>query len=281
MGQRRRARDVRRQDARRGGPRALARVERSQGTPKHSRASCASTSSSTSVTRFPANRGADVRAPEPGRHEHVPRHVGPVSRRPHRGCALRRRPCALGQRRGGRRGGGVLDRPPGRRRQLHGSRCSRRCSSPTSSARRTAPVSSAMPRGAGSSTPTTTSCERSSHDYGGRGVDTTGDGFFATFDGPARALRCAAAIVEAGPHDRARDPRRRAHRRGDASRRRVCRDGRPHRRARDGGRGELSEVVTTSTVRDLVIGSGLEFDDRGVHTLKGVEGSWQLVALRT
>ncbi len=42
-----------------------------------------------------------------------------------------------------------------------------------------------------------------------------------------------------------------------------------------------SEVVTTSTVRDLVIGSGLEFDDRGVHTLKGVDGSWQLVALRT
>ena len=107
--------------------------------------------------------------------------------------------------------------------------------------------------------------------YGGREVDTTGDGFFATFDGPARALRCAAAIVEAvrtiGLEIRAGVHTGEVTRRGDGYAGMGV-----HIGARVMAVAGASEVVTTSTVRDLVIGSGLEFDDRGVHTLKGVDG---------
>jgi class 3 adenylate cyclase/alpha-beta hydrolase superfamily lysophospholipase len=116
--------------------------------------------------------------------------------------------------------------------------------------------------------------------FGGREVDTTGDGFFATFDGPARALRCAAAIVEAvrtiGLEIRAGVHTGEVTRRGDGYAGMGV-----HIGARVMAVAGASEVVTTSTVRDLVIGSGLEFADRGVHTLKGVQGSWQLLTLRT
>ena len=116
--------------------------------------------------------------------------------------------------------------------------------------------------------------------FGGHEVDTTGDGFFATFDGPARALRCAEAITEAvrtvGLEIRAGVHTGEVTRRGDGYAGMAV-----HIGARVMAVAGASEVVTTSTVRDLVIGSGLEFDDRGTHTLKGVDGSWQLVALRT
>jgi class 3 adenylate cyclase len=114
--------------------------------------------------------------------------------------------------------------------------------------------------------------------YRGKEMDTAGDGFFATFDGPVRALRCAKAIVpsvetlgiqvRAGLHV------------GECEvidnkvgglavniGSRIC------------GLAKPSEVLASQTMKDLVAGSGLRFDDRGAHELKGVPGEWQLFAL--
>ena len=114
--------------------------------------------------------------------------------------------------------------------------------------------------------------------YRGRELDTAGDGFFAAFDGPVRAIRCAQAIgaavsglgiqLRAGLHT------------GEC-------------RTIDGKVGGLavsigarvtslagpSEILVSQTVRDLVAGSGLEFADRGAHELKGVPGSWRVFAV--
>jgi class 3 adenylate cyclase/pimeloyl-ACP methyl ester carboxylesterase len=114
--------------------------------------------------------------------------------------------------------------------------------------------------------------------YKGKEVDTAGDGFFATFDGPVRALRCAKAIVDsvdtlgievrAGLHT------------GECEvidnkvgglavniGSRICGLARP------------SEVLASQTMKDLVTGSGLQFEGRGTHQLKGVPGEWRLFAL--
>jgi class 3 adenylate cyclase len=114
--------------------------------------------------------------------------------------------------------------------------------------------------------------------YRGKEMDTAGDGFFATFDGPVRALRCAKAIVSsvetlgiqvrAGLHV------------GECEvidnkvgglavniGSRIC------------GLAKPSEVLASQPMKDLVAGSGLRFDDRGAHELKGVPGEWQLFAL--
>jgi class 3 adenylate cyclase len=114
--------------------------------------------------------------------------------------------------------------------------------------------------------------------YRGKEVDTAGDGFFATFDGPVRALRCAKAIVDsvetlgvkvrAGLHT------------GECEvidnkvgglavniGSRICGLARP------------SEVLASQTMKDLVAGSGLRFEDRGAHELKGVSGEWRLFTL--
>ena len=111
----------------------------------------------------------------------------------------------------------------------------------------------------------------------GREVKTMGDGFLATFDGPARAIRCAGAVQEE-LRTWGRGPGRHPHRRGRADRRRRRRHGgqhrRPHRRPRRPG-----EVLVSSTVRELVVGSGLEFADRGARTLKGAPGEWRLFAV--
>jgi class 3 adenylate cyclase len=114
--------------------------------------------------------------------------------------------------------------------------------------------------------------------YRGRELDTAGDGFFAAFDGPVRAIRCARAIQEAvallglelrsGLHT------------GEC-------------RTIDGKIGGLavsigarvtslagpSDVLVSQTVRDLVAGSGLAFSERGEHELKGVPGSWRVYAV--
>ena len=113
--------------------------------------------------------------------------------------------------------------------------------------------------------------------YRGIEVKTMGDGFLATFDGPARAVRCAQGICEAvkplGIEVRA-----------------GCHTGEielmgadvggiaVHIGARVGALARPSEVLVSSTVKDLVAGSGLAFADRGEHELKGVPGSWQLYA---
>ena len=114
--------------------------------------------------------------------------------------------------------------------------------------------------------------------YRGRLVQTTGDGILATFDGPARAVRCAQAIANAvrplGLEIRA-----------------GCHTGEielagndvlgiaVHISARISALAESSQVLVSSTVKDLVAGSGLEFDDRGAHMLKGVPSEWRLYAV--
>lgn len=115
--------------------------------------------------------------------------------------------------------------------------------------------------------------------YRGVELDTAGDGFFASFDGPARAIACARAIVEetpalglavrAGVHI------------GECERA----DGKLTGLAvvvgaRVAAKAGAGEVLVSGTVKDLVAGSGIEFDDRGAHELKGVPGEWRVYAVR-
>jgi class 3 adenylate cyclase len=111
----------------------------------------------------------------------------------------------------------------------------------------------------------------------GQEVDTVGDGFLASFDGPARAVRCAKAIVE-GVRDLGLDVRSGLHT-GECE----LVDGKisgiaVHTGARVAKHAGPGEVLVSSTVKDLVAGSGLEFEDRGVRELKGVPGEWRLYA---
>jgi pimeloyl-ACP methyl ester carboxylesterase len=109
-------------------------------------------------------------------------------------------------------------------------------------------------------------------------IDTAGDGFLATFDGPARAIRCALAIrddlrtigleVRAGVHTGEVEWRSDDKPRGIAV----------HVGARVMGLAGAGEVLVSSTTCDLVAGSGLEFEDRGEHVLKGIEGARRLYA---
>jgi class 3 adenylate cyclase len=114
--------------------------------------------------------------------------------------------------------------------------------------------------------------------FRGKEVDTAGDGFFASFDGPARAIRCACAVVEdvrelgielrAGLHT------------GECE----LVDGKVagiavHTGARVAANAQPGEVLVSSTVKDLVAGSGIAFEDRGPHELKGIPGEWRLYAV--
>lgn len=109
----------------------------------------------------------------------------------------------------------------------------------------------------------------------GREIDTAGDGFFAAFDAPARAIRCASAIrgaletigldVRIGLHA------------GECERVGTGLRGLAvHIGARVGGLASPGEILVTSTVRDLVAGSGIEFEDAGTHRLKGIDQPWHL-----
>ena len=114
--------------------------------------------------------------------------------------------------------------------------------------------------------------------YRGREVGTAGDGFLATFDGPARAVHAAGAIrdavrslgveVRAGVHT------------GE-----IELSGQDvtgiavHTGARVAAKADPGEVLVSSTVKDLVAGSGIEFEERGEHELKGVPGTWRLYAV--
>jgi class 3 adenylate cyclase len=111
----------------------------------------------------------------------------------------------------------------------------------------------------------------------GNEVDTAGDGFFAAFDGPARAVRCAKSIVH-GMRELGLDVRSGLHT-GECE----IVDGKMsgiavHTGARVAAHAAPGEVLVSSTVKDLVAGSGLEFEDRGVHELKGIPGEWRLYA---
>ncbi len=114
--------------------------------------------------------------------------------------------------------------------------------------------------------------------FGGVEVDTAGDGFLATFDGPARAIHCATWIrdavrrigieVRAGLHT------------GEVERRdRAVAGVAVHIGARVAALADASEVLVTETVKTLVLGSGILFADRGTHTLKGVADEWRLFAV--
>jgi class 3 adenylate cyclase len=114
--------------------------------------------------------------------------------------------------------------------------------------------------------------------FDGREVDTAGDGFFATFDGPARAIRCAQAII---PAVRPLDLEVRA---GLHTGEVELADGKVagiavNIGARVAAQAASGEVLVSSTVKDLVAGSGLEFEDRGAAALKGIPGEWRLFAV--
>ena len=113
--------------------------------------------------------------------------------------------------------------------------------------------------------------------FRGREVNTSGDGFLAMFDGPQRAIRCAMSIRDAvqalGIEVRAGLHTGECEVRGDDIGGIAV-----HIGARVSALAGPNDVLVSSTLRDLVIGSGLEFDDRGAHTLKGVPGDWHLFA---
>ena len=113
----------------------------------------------------------------------------------------------------------------------------------------------------------------------GREIDTAGDGFLATFDGPARAIRCAIAIseqvrslgieVRAGLHT------------GECEKVGEKLGGiAVHIGARVMGLAKAGEGMGSSTVKDLVAGSGFSFEDRDIHTLKGIPGEWHLFSVQ-
>jgi pimeloyl-ACP methyl ester carboxylesterase len=113
--------------------------------------------------------------------------------------------------------------------------------------------------------------------FRGREIDTAGDGFLASFDGPARAIRCAAAVrersrslgmeIRAGLHTGECEVM--GEKLGGIA---------VHIGSRVAGKAAPGEIVVSQTVRDLVAGSGLSFAERGAHALKGVPGEWRLYA---
>ena len=114
--------------------------------------------------------------------------------------------------------------------------------------------------------------------FRGREVNTSGDGFLAMFDGPQRAIRCAMAIRDAvqalGIQVRAGLHTGECEVRGDDIGGIAV-----HIGARVSALAGPNDVLVSSTLRDLVIGSGLEFEERGAHQLKGVPGEWHLSAV--
>jgi class 3 adenylate cyclase len=112
----------------------------------------------------------------------------------------------------------------------------------------------------------------------GPAVKTTGDGILATFDGPGRAIRCAAALrdelrgiglqIRAGLHTGEVELRD-----GDVGGIGV------HIAARIVAAAQTGEILTSRTVRDLVVGSDIAAEDRGTHALKGIDGTWQLFTI--
>jgi class 3 adenylate cyclase/pimeloyl-ACP methyl ester carboxylesterase len=111
--------------------------------------------------------------------------------------------------------------------------------------------------------------------YRGNEIATAGDGFFATFDGPARGVRCAKAVIEAvrplGLEVRAGLHTGEVETMGDNVGGITV-----HIGARVGALAEASEILVSQTVKDLVAGSGLAFQDAGEHDLKGVPDRWRL-----
>jgi class 3 adenylate cyclase len=113
--------------------------------------------------------------------------------------------------------------------------------------------------------------------YRGIELDTAGDGFFASFDGPARAIRCASAI-RSSVHELGIDVRAGLHAGECEVIDRKVGGAAVHIGARVAAQAGPGEVLVSHTVKDLVTGSGIEFEDRGEAELKGVPGRWRLYA---
>ena len=111
--------------------------------------------------------------------------------------------------------------------------------------------------------------------YDGREIKTVGDGILATFDGPARAVRCAAAIRE-GVAELGLDVRAGLHTGEIELEPNDIAGLAVHIAARISAMADAREILVSSTVKDLVVGSGLAFEDRGSHELKGVPGEWRV-----
>ncbi len=114
--------------------------------------------------------------------------------------------------------------------------------------------------------------------FRGKELDTAGDGFFATFDGPARAIRCASAITE-GVGELGLEVRAGLHTGECEVMNKKVGGIAVHIGARVAAEAAPGEVVVSSTVKDLVAGSGIEFRERGAVELKGVPGEWRLFAV--
>jgi class 3 adenylate cyclase len=114
--------------------------------------------------------------------------------------------------------------------------------------------------------------------YRGEEKDTAGDGFFATFDGPARAIRCAQAVVD-GVRELGLEVRAGVHtgecevHEGKVAGLAVVIGSRVAAAAQGG------EVLVSQTVKDLVAGAGVDLEERGEHELKGVPGTWRVYAV--
>jgi pimeloyl-ACP methyl ester carboxylesterase len=116
--------------------------------------------------------------------------------------------------------------------------------------------------------------------FGGQEVKTTGDGFLTTFDGPGRAIRCALSASEATGAIGL--PLRAGLHAGECERRHGDISGiAVHTAARVAALAGPGEVLVSRTLKDLVAGSGLHFEDRGTHALKGVPDEWRLFAVRS
>lgn len=114
--------------------------------------------------------------------------------------------------------------------------------------------------------------------FGGQEINTTGDGFILAFTGPSRAIQCAQAIrqdlerlgleMRAGLHTGECERRG-----GDLSGLAV------HLASRISGKASPNNILVSSTVKDLVVGSGIAFCDEGINTLKGIPGEWHLFSV--
>jgi len=114
--------------------------------------------------------------------------------------------------------------------------------------------------------------------FGGREIDTAGDGFLTSFDSPASAIKCARAVL-GSVHQIGVDLRIGLHTGecdvvGDKLRGIAV-----HIGARVASKAGAGETLVSQTVKDLVAGSGIEFQDRGLHELKGVPGEWRLYSV--
>ena len=114
--------------------------------------------------------------------------------------------------------------------------------------------------------------------FDGAEIDTAGDGFFAAFDGPRRAIECARTLVQdvqsLGLEIRAGLHTGECELMGEKPSGIAVPIG-----ARVAAEAQPGEVLVSSTVKDLVVGSGIAFEDRGSHDLKGVPGEWRLFAV--